>query len=76
MSDVNAELDAARAAKSRVKGLFPKEAVVCGVGLTRRGGHYCIKVNLEHELGPDVQLPEEVDGVPVVIKVVGKIRKQ
>lgn len=76
VTDANAELEAARAAKGKAKGLFPKEARVCGVGLTRRGGRYCVKVNLETEPGPEVHLPEEVDGVPLVVTVVGKIRKQ
>lgn len=76
MNDLNAELEAARAAKNKAKALFPKEARVCGVGLTRRSGHYCVKVNLETEPGPDLHLPSKVDGVPVVVKVVGKVRKQ
>jgi len=76
MTDVNVELEAARAAKGRVKGLFPKQVQICGVGLTQQAGHYCVKVNLESEPGSEIHLPEEIDGVPVVIQVVGKLRKQ
>lgn len=76
MSDVNDELEAARAAKNKAKKLFPKEVHVCGVGLTRRAGRYHVKVNLEDEPGPEIELPTEVDGVPVLVNIVGKIHKQ
>ena len=48
---------------------------VCGVGITRQNGVYAVKVNLEDELESDAEVPREIDGVPVVVRSVGKIRK-
>ena len=76
MTQADSELEAARAAKAKVKRLFSKKTRICGVGLTRHAGQYQVKVNLEAEPDPEVALPSEVDGVPVVVHVVGKIRKQ
>ncbi len=70
------QLQAARAAKDKARDLFPKLACVTGVGLTRRGGVYCVKVNLSEAPAQDVPLPESIDGVPVVLHVTGAIRKQ
>ncbi len=73
---VDEQLAAARAAKSKARKLFPKLASVTGVGLTRRRGVYCVKVNLSEEPDCDVELPDSIDGVPVVLHVTGEIRKQ
>ena len=69
-------LEQARAAKSKAAPLFGRYARVCGVGLTRRKGVYAVKVNLETEPDRGVDLPDEIDGVPVVVQVTGKLRKQ
>jgi len=67
-------LDEARAAKTAASTLFGSLAVVVGVGITRVGEGYGLKVNLrEQAKGP---LPTEVAGVPVQVEVVGAIRKQ
>ncbi len=67
-------LDEARAAKERAKSLFAGRASVVGIGLTRVGDGYGVKVNLEAPPAPDAGLPETIDGVPVRIEVVGTIR--
>jgi hypothetical protein len=69
-------LDEARAAKARAKELFGRFGVVNGVGLTRLGNRYAVKVNFETEPRADASLPREISGVPVVIQVVGRIHKQ
>jgi hypothetical protein len=69
-------LEAARAAKAKALRVFQRFAPVCGVGLTRRRGVHCIKVNLEVEPASPEELPDEIDNVPVIVHVVGKIRKQ
>ncbi len=69
-------LEQAQAAKSKAAPVFGRYAPVCGVGLTRRKGVYAVKVNLEAEPDADAELPEEIDGVPVVVHVMGKLRKQ
>jgi hypothetical protein len=45
------------------------------VGITRIGGGYGVKVNLDIPPDPEIDLPETIDGVPVRVEVVGKIRK-
>lgn len=67
-------LDKARAAKERAHKVFSKLADVVGVGITTVGSEYGLKVNLSSE--PTKDLPKEVDGVPVKVEVVGKIRKR
>ena len=70
------KLAQARAAKKKAAPVFGRFARVCGIGLTRRKGVYTVKVNLESEPDDDAELPEEIDGVPVVVQVMGKLRKQ
>jgi hypothetical protein len=48
---------------------------VAGVGVTRVDGGYGVKVNLQEQPPPGLTLPEDVDGVPVRVEVVGTIRK-
>jgi hypothetical protein len=68
-------LEAARAAKTKARTIFARLPYVNGVGLTRRDGSYAVKVNLE--MAPDEQdLPKDIDGVPVVFNVIGRIHKQ
>lgn len=67
-------LEAARAAKTKARTIFARLPCVNGVGLTRRHGSYAVKVNLEAP--PDDKLPQDIDGVPVVFNVIGRIRKQ
>jgi hypothetical protein len=69
-------LDEARAAKARALNEFRRKASVVGVGITRIDGGYGVKVNLDSPTDPDAELPEAIDGVPVRVEVVGKIRKQ
>jgi hypothetical protein len=70
------ELDAARAAKAKARSLFSGLAKVNGVGITRAGGRYAVKVNCESLNVPETELPDEIDGVPVVVDITGPIRKQ
>lgn len=37
---------------------------------------FALMVNLTSEPSQDIELPDEVDGVPVQVEVVGKIRKR
>ena len=71
-----ATLDEARAAKGRAMEVFGKLAEVVGVGVTRVGEGYGVKVNLREQPGRGVQLPAAVAGVPVRVEVVGAIRKR
>jgi hypothetical protein len=67
-------LDEARAAKERAKSIFAGQASVVGIGLTRIGDGYGVKVNLDVPPAPDANLPETIDGVPVRVEVIGPIR--
>jgi hypothetical protein len=71
-----ATLDQARAVKDQAMKTFSKLGTVVGVGITRIGEGYGIKVNLEDRPGPGVTLPDSVAGVPVRADVVGTIHKQ
>lgn len=69
-------MDKARAAKARAHKVFSKLADVVGVGITTIGSEYGLKVNVSSPPLPSSVLPSEVDGVPVRMEVVGKIRKR
>ncbi len=68
-------LDEARAAKSEALKVFSALGTVVGVGITRVGDGYGVKVNLQAQPGPSVKLPEKVEGVPVRVEVVGILRR-
>jgi hypothetical protein len=72
MSEVT--LEKARAAKQVALQRFGTLEKVVGVGITRVGGEYAIKVNLSEPVGPETELPAEIDGVPVRVEVTGVIR--
>ena len=68
-------LDQARAAKASAAAAFGRLAEVAGVGITRVGDGYGVKVNLSRP--PDTTgLPTEIDGVPIQVEIIGPIRKQ
>jgi hypothetical protein len=62
----------AHAAKEMAKRKFPGAAV----GLTWLQNQEAIKVNLPEALPDNAEAPDSIDGFPVVLSVVGKIRKQ
>ncbi len=76
MTMESAQLAAARAVKGKAAEAVGRSSRVCGVGITRRDGVYAVKVNVEEEPAERETLPAEIDGVPIVVKVVGKVRKQ
>jgi hypothetical protein len=67
-------LDAARNAKTKAVEAFGRLAEVVGVGITRVDGGYGVKVNLRDELPRGKTAPRSIDGVPIVVEVVGRIR--
>jgi hypothetical protein len=70
------ELTRARAAKEQAKRLLSGVEGVAGIGLTRTGSGVSLRVNLEETPAPGHPLPDEIAGVPVSYRVVGRIRKQ
>ncbi len=69
-------LDQARAAKPLAATVFQSLATVVGVGITRIGDGYGLKVNLQSQPAGAATLPTEVGGVPVRVEVTGQPRKQ
>ena len=62
----------ARAAKRILLDKIRNHPQLRGVGITRLDdGSYAIKVNLA-ELA-DLEVPDDVDGVPVIVNVVGRV---
>jgi hypothetical protein len=66
----------ARGAKALILSVLPKTVKVNGVGITQVGADYAVKVNLAEAPGLGVSLPPTIQGVPIVVEVVGKIRKR
>jgi hypothetical protein len=69
-------LQRARAAKATAKSELARVPQVAGIGLTKVGDDYALKVNLREALPRGVQVPKRIDGVPVCVEVVGPIRKR
>lgn len=67
-------LEQARAAKLKATASLAKLPLV-GVGITRIGDGYGIKVNLSKNVAGGA-VPEHMDGVPIKTEVVGPIRKR
>jgi hypothetical protein len=76
MQDETRQLNAARGAKEKAKQIFSQYGTVNGIGLTRMGGLYAVKVNFESEPHDQDCMPREVEGVPVVVQVTGPLHKQ
>jgi hypothetical protein len=61
---------AARAAKLRVLEIFRNVAPIAGVGVTKVGDGYGVKVDLREPPLPGASVPVDVDGIPVRVEVV------
>jgi hypothetical protein len=70
-----ATLEQARAAKEEALKVFRKLGPVMGVGITRVGDGYGVKINVREPLAANAGVPDSVDGVPVRVEVVGVIQK-
>ena len=66
----------ARAAKEKVKEIAAAIGAVNGIGIAKVAGKYAVKVNLARATAEAEAIPAEVDGVPVIVEVVGRIEKQ
>jgi hypothetical protein len=70
------KLDAAREAKEKAKTIFSRHGTINGIGLTRMGERYAVKVNFESEPHDQANMPRDIEGVPVVVQVIGTLHKQ
>ena len=69
-------LEQARAAKESAKAVLAALPGVVGVGITKIGEDYALKVNLSAPLPEGVPAPERIGDVPVRVEVVGRITKR
>jgi len=70
-------LEDARGAKSKAAHVFQELVGDAAVGIVALGDdRYGLKINLTTSPGKDIVLPQEIEGVPVQIEIVGKIRKR
>jgi hypothetical protein len=67
-------LEHARAAKRKLAERLAHVDGVVGVGIAKVDGQYAVKVNLCQPLNDPTVIPEDVDGVPVHLDMVGTIR--
>jgi hypothetical protein len=67
-----ATLSEAKAAKARTRELLGNVDQLRGLGIARTDDGFGVKVNLQREL--DEPIPEQIDGVPLVVEIVGTIR--
>jgi hypothetical protein len=67
-------IDRARAAKAEARRTFQRLGTVVGVGVTRVGDDYAVKINLSEPLEPGVVCPAKINGVPICVEVTGTIR--
>lgn len=75
MPDKNITIEQARAAKPDAYKKFARFGKIVGVGITKIGGSYALKVNLQ-TVKTGAKLPTSVDGVPIQVEVVGTIVKR
>lgn len=64
--------DEARVAKAHALASLRWIPGLTGIGLVRANGGYGLKVNLESD-EQAVNVPKQVDGVPVCVEVVGRV---
>lgn len=67
-------IEAARAGKDQARRRFARLPGVVGIGLTRCGVGYAIKINMDRPLAPGV-IPVCLDGVPIITECVGTISR-
>lgn len=71
-----ATLASARSSKEKARRLIGAKAEVVGAGIikVKTGSGFAIKVNVKQP--PSGAIAAEVEGVPIVVEVVGTIRKR
>lgn len=68
------QIEAARSAKQKAAELFRNVPQLAGLGITKIGRHFAIKLNLNGPVSKDVEIPHDIDGIPIKVEFVGKIR--
>jgi hypothetical protein len=73
---MSASLNQAQAAKPRAAKVFGDLVGNVAVGIMKLGKGFGLKVNLTEKPATGVSLPKDIEGVPVKVEVVGRIRKR
>lgn len=66
----------ARQAKAIAKIELAGLPGIVGIGISKIGVDYAVKINLSASLPESATVPDRIAGVPVVCEVVGTIRKR
>jgi len=66
-------LEQARKAKDALARTLAGTRGLVGLGITKIGDDYAVKVNFSAQ--PDEPIPAALQGVPVQVAIVGKVRK-
>jgi hypothetical protein len=66
----------ARQAKEIAKTTLAELPGIVGIGISKVGVDYAVKINLRAALPENAGVPEQIAGVPVICEVVGEIRKR
>ena len=69
---MNASLADAERAKQKAQTLLARLSTVNGIGIALLEGGYGVKVNLRSDQ-ERASIPEAIDGVPVIVAIVGVI---
>jgi hypothetical protein len=69
------DLDRAQEAQGRLTEALAGKPAVSGIGLSRVDGGYVLKVNVRATRARK-DIPVEIDGVPVRVSIVGRVRKR
>ena len=68
-------LDAVRAAKRKVVRLLRRRGLSAAVGITEIDGAYALNINFQEPPDLETPLPSQIDGVPLIARSVGRVRK-
>jgi hypothetical protein len=68
-----ASLERALAAKEKLRRMVGDSPDVCGIGIAALPDGFGVKLNLRRTPEPGT-IPDDVDGVPVIVDVVGSIK--
>jgi hypothetical protein len=69
-----ATLERARAAKEKLREQLANLPELRGIGIAMLEGGYGVKVNLLRQ--PETLIPEDIDGVPIVTDIIGRVVSQ
>ena len=72
----NASLESAKEAKSVAKEIFEKLLGDVSIGLFKLDDGYGIKVGVQKEIAPNLEMPSQVSGVPIKVESIGDVKKR